>query len=121
MEHLHALLSFSFIAPHKYPPPGGAPEGGFVFAVWRRSGFFTCGYSVSPLLLTEESVAHIAAYGWSGNVRELENCIQLHVNLAEGASIVIPPLASTPNTAGTSPRPTTSPPARESTASTAPQ
>lgn len=30
-------------------------------------------------------------------------------------------LASTPNTAGTSPRPTTSPPARESTASTAPQ
>lgn len=120
MEHLHALLSFSFIAPHKYPP-------------WRRSRgrLRFCGMAAFrflhlwilslTLLLTEESVAHIAAYGWSGNVRELENCIQLHVNLAEGASIVIPPLASTPNTAGTSPRPTTSPPARESTASTAPQ
>lgn len=93
MEHLHALLSLQLYSASQIPPPGGAPEGGFVFAVWRRSGFFTCGYSVSPLPLTEESVAHIAAYGWSGNVRELENCIQLHINLAEGASIVIPPLA----------------------------
>lgn len=48
------------------------------------------------LPLAGESLAHLAAHDWPGNVRELENCIRFHINLADGNSILVPPLAGVP-------------------------
>lgn len=48
---------------------------------------FTAGQSRKPVMLSDDAMAAIDAYGWPGNVREIENCMKRAVIMADGQFI----------------------------------
>lgn len=42
-----------------------------------------------PMRLTEDVYTHLLAYSWPGNIRELENCIESMVAMAEGLELTV--------------------------------
>ncbi len=45
---------------------------------------FTAGQNKKPVMLSDDALATIDAYGWPGNVREIENCMKRAVIMADG-------------------------------------